>query len=121
VLVRTVVLVMLTLPSTSINGRIVADSGRPAEDHLCYKKEVTSPKPPIAPLDPPMVPFALGGMGAFAVAALVVWLAGGPREWLWVCLAGVLTGIPGLLVMLRHDANRRRRRALTHPQFRVDD
>jgi len=46
-------------------------------------------------------------------------VAGGPTEWLWVCLAGVLTGIPGLLTMLRHDANRRRRRALSHPDFEV--
>ena len=67
-----------------------------------------------------MVPFALVGMGAFVVAALVVWLAGGPAEWLWVCLAGFLAGIPGLLVMMRHDTNRRRRRALTHPEFTVD-
>jgi hypothetical protein len=80
---------------------------------------MTSPKPPIEPLDPPMVPFALGGMAAFAVAAPIIWLAGGPSMWLWVCLAGFLLGIPGLLVMLRHDANRRRRRALTHPKFRV--
>ena len=39
--------------------------------------------------------------------------------WLWTCLAGLLCGIPGLLTMLRHDANRRRRRALTHPEFKV--
>jgi cell division protein FtsW (lipid II flippase) len=58
-------------------------------------------------------------MATFAVAGVVVLLAGGPREWLWTCLAGVLLGIPGLLVMLRHDANRRRRRALSHPEFSV--
>jgi hypothetical protein len=39
----------------------------------------------------------------------------------WTCLAGVLLGIPGLLTMLRHDANRRRRRALSHPEFRRTD
>jgi hypothetical protein len=82
---------------------------------------VTSPKPPIEALDLPMVPFALGGMAAFALAALIVWLAGGPDEWLWVCLSGFLLGIPGLLVMLRHDSNRRRRRALSHPSFTVND
>jgi cell division protein FtsW (lipid II flippase) len=66
-----------------------------------------------------MVPFALGGMALFAIALLVVWLAGAPAYWLWTCAAGVLWGIPGLLTMLRHDANRRRRRALSHPEFQV--
>jgi hypothetical protein len=80
---------------------------------------VTGTKPRPEPLDPPMVPFALGGMAAFAVAGLIVLLAGGPGEWLWICVAGFLCGIPGLLTMLRHDANRRRRRALSHPQFQV--
>ena len=82
---------------------------------------VTGTKPRPEPLDPPMVPFALAGMAAFAVAGVVVLLAGGRHEWLWTCLAGVLVGIPGLLVMLRHDANRRRRRALSHPDFHVTD
>jgi hypothetical protein len=82
---------------------------------------VTSTKPRIEPLDPPMLPFAVAGMAAFAVAGLVLLLAGGRPEWLWTCLAGVLVGVPGLLTMLRHDANRRRRRALTHPDFRATD
>jgi hypothetical protein len=102
---------------TVVDGRIVSDGRRSAEDQLCYKKGVTSRKPRVEPPDPPMVPFAVGGMAAFAVAALVVWLAHGPSEWLWICLAGFLLGIPGLLTMLRHDANRRHRRALTHPEF----
>ena len=39
------------------------------------------------------------------------WLAVHDREnWLHICLAGFLLGFPGLAVMLRHDANRRRRR-----------
>jgi hypothetical protein len=78
-------------------------------------------KPRIEPLDPPMVPFALAGMAAFAVAGIVLLIVGGRREWLWTCLAGVLLGIPGLLAMLRHDAIRRRRRALSHPEFRPTD
>jgi hypothetical protein len=82
---------------------------------------VTSPKPRIEPLDPPMVPFALGGMAAFAIAGVILLFAGGPTDWQWICLAGFLAGIPGLLTMLRHDANRRRRRALTHPEFQVTD
>jgi hypothetical protein len=57
-----------------------------------------------------MVPFALGGMAAWAVAGLVVLLADGPARWLRICLAGVLLGLPGLAMMLRHDGNRRRRR-----------
>jgi hypothetical protein len=57
-----------------------------------------------------MVPFALGGMAAWIVAGLVVLIAGGPDRWLWICLAGLLLGLPGLAIMLRHDANRRRRR-----------
>lgn len=80
---------------------------------------VTGTKPRPEPLDPPMVPFALGGMGAFAVAGIILLIAGGPHMWLWICLAGFLQGIPGLLTMLRHDAHRRRRRALSHPAFEV--
>ncbi|MER7455742.1 DUF2530 domain-containing protein [Micromonospora sp. NPDC126480] len=69
------------------------------------------------PLDPPMVPFALAGIAAWAVAGLVLLLfrdqlvESGRESWLWTCLAGFLWGFPGLAVMMRHDANRRRRRA----------
>jgi Protein of unknown function (DUF2530) len=66
-----------------------------------------------------MVPFALAGLAGFAVAALVVWLANGPDRWLQICVAGFLTGLPGLLTMIIHDRNRRRRRAVTHPEFRI--
>lgn len=90
-------------------------------DHLHGLDAVTGSKPRPEPLDPPMVPFALAGMGAFAVAGVVVLIAGGPAEWLWICLAGFLWGFPGTATMLRHDANRRRRRALTHPAFEVHD
>ncbi|GAB2929876.1 hypothetical protein GCM10027280_16790 [Micromonospora polyrhachis] len=68
-----------------------------------------------------MVPFAIAGIAAWAVAGLVLliffqdWLTEQGREnWLWTCLAGFLLGFPGLAVMLRHDANRRRRRAADH-------
>ncbi|GIG90833.1 DUF2530 domain-containing protein [Plantactinospora endophytica] len=77
-------------------------------------------EPRIEPLDPPMVPFAVAGIVVWAVVGLVLliffrdWLAAHDREhWLWTCLAGFLVGFPGLAVMLRHDANRRRRRAGT--------
>jgi len=64
-----------------------------------------------------MVPFAVGGMIAWTVAGLVLllardWLAAyGRTDWLWICLTGFLLGLPGLVVMLRHDADRRRRRS----------
>ena len=57
-----------------------------------------------------MVPFAVGGIVAWAVAGLVLllfrdWLAEhGHTDWLWICLAGFLLGIPGLAIMIRHDA-----------------
>ena len=64
-----------------------------------------------------MVPFALAGVAAFAIALVVTLLAGAPRAWIEVCLAGLLWGIPGTLTMVVHDRNRKRRRALTHPEF----
>jgi len=63
-----------------------------------------------------MVPFALAGIAIWAVIGLVLLAfrgslrAHGHEEWLRICLAGIAVGIPGLLTMLRHDANRRRRR-----------
>jgi hypothetical protein len=67
----------------------------------------------VAPLDPPMVPFAVAGIVAWAVVGLVVlaFFRDGRENWLWTCLAGFLLGFPGLAVMIRHDANRRRRLA----------
>ena len=69
------------------------------------------------PLDPPMVPFAVGGIVVWAAVGLVLLLfrdrlaAHGHENWLGICLAGFLLGFVGLAVMLRHDANRRRRHA----------
>lgn len=64
-----------------------------------------------------MVPFAVAGLIAWALVGLVLliffrdWLVDrGHENWLDICLAGFLVGLPGLAVMLRHDANRRRRR-----------
>jgi len=61
-----------------------------------------------------MVPFAVAGIVVWAVVGLVVFafFREGRENWLWTCLAGFLLGFPGLAVMLRHDANRRRRRAV---------
>lgn len=64
-----------------------------------------------------MVPFALGGTLLWAVIGLVLLmfrdtLARQHRTgWLWICLAGFLFGLVGLVVMIRHDAARKRRRA----------
>jgi len=72
------------------------------------------PTPP--PPDPPMVPFAVGGMALWAVAALVlVPFYDTHPSWWWICVDGLLWGIPGTLTMLRHDANRRRRLAAGLP------
>jgi hypothetical protein len=66
----------------------------------------------------------LSGLVAFTVAGLVLLLfrerlaQHGHTDWLWICVAGFLVGLVGLATMMRHDAHRRRRRALTHPEFR---
>ena len=108
-----------------LHGRsllLVADLSPAPQEHPHGLDALTGAKKPRPePLDPPMVPFALGGIAAFAVAGVVLLLAGAPESWLWTCLAGMLCGIPGLLTMLRHDANRRRRRALSHPEFTVTE
>lgn len=57
-----------------------------------------------------MVPFAVAGIAAWAVAGLTLLVLGAPRDWLWICLAGFLWGFPGLFAMVRHDAARRARR-----------
>ncbi len=85
----------------------------------------TSDKP--EPLDPPMVPLALAGLAVWAIVGLALLplrsrlAADGHSSWLWTCLAGFLLGIPGLLVMARHDANRRRRRAAATGDVRGAD
>ncbi|WP_117214405.1 DUF2530 domain-containing protein [Allorhizocola rhizosphaerae] len=56
-----------------------------------------------------MVPFAIGGIVAFALAGLAVWLANGPSSWLWICLAGFVWGFVGLAAMIPHDRKRRGR------------
>jgi Protein of unknown function (DUF2530) len=73
--------------------------------------------PQLKPLDPPTVPFAVGGMVIWAVLGLSLLPfrstldAHGHSDWIWICLAGFLVGFPGLAVMIRHDRNRRVRRA----------
>jgi hypothetical protein len=89
-----------------------------------YSRGVTEqPQQPQAPapepvaLDPPMVPFAIGGIVLWAVAGLVLLpfrhdlQARGHGSWLSICLAGFMMGFVGLAVMIKHDANRRKRLA----------
>lgn len=80
---------------------------------------VTGAKPRVEPLDPPMLPFAIAGLAAFAVAALICLLADAPDDWLDTSVAGFLVGIPGLITMIVHDRNRKRRRSLSHGEFRA--
>jgi hypothetical protein len=97
---------------------------RPALPPGSVLSAVTGSKPGPEPLDPPMVPFVLAGLGVFALAGLVGllgrgWLADhGHTDWLWVCLAGFLVGLPALAMMVRHDRDRRARRALSHPEVK---
>ena len=64
-----------------------------------------------------MLPFAIAGTALWAVMGLALLpfrqdlAAHGHGWWLRICLAGVLWGFVGIATMVRHDANRRRRRA----------
>lgn len=70
----------------------------------------------LAPLDLPMVPFVLSGMGVWLALALVCLIFRSPLEsqgrghWLTICVAGFLVAVPGLALMIVHDVNRARRR-----------
>jgi hypothetical protein len=58
-----------------------------------------------------MVPFAIGGMAVWLVALLITLpFRGEHASWFWICVAGLLWGIPGLLTMIRHDRGRKQRR-----------
>ena len=87
----------------------ITTDGRPPQRHL-------------EPVDPPTVPFAIGGMVLWAIAGLVLLLfrhtlsAHGHTDWLWICLAGFLWGFPGWYVMVRHDRHRAARRAARNDQ-----
>jgi hypothetical protein len=68
-------------------------------------------RPTPKPLDPPMVPFAVGGIVLWVIAGVIVALVTAPDSWLGICVAGALWGLPGLATMLVHDRNRKRRHA----------
>ena len=79
---------------------------------------VTDRKPlrQLVPPDPPMLPFALVGTGAWLVLGLVLLALrptlarGGNENWIGICFAGALLGLVGTAVMVIHDRNRSRRR-----------
>lgn len=64
-----------------------------------------------------MLPFAIGGTLLWAIVGLTLLpfrdqlAASGRGSWPAICLAGFLIGLPGIAVMLRHDAGRKRRDA----------
>jgi hypothetical protein len=57
-----------------------------------------------------MVPFAAGGIAIWGVLGIGFYAAGN-TGWAQICLAGVLWGIVGLLVMIKHDAGRKQVRS----------
>ncbi|WP_432844286.1 DUF2530 domain-containing protein [Dactylosporangium sp. CA-092794] len=76
-----------------------------------------------------MVPFAVAGIALWIIAALIMLpfrdelAAHGHGNWFGIAIAGMLWGIPGLLIMTVHDRNRRRRRAaaaLASDSFKTD-
>jgi hypothetical protein len=89
--------------------------------------EKKAPQRPLAPLDPPTVPFAIGGIVLWAIIGLVLLLfrntlsAHGHTDWLWICLAGFILGFPGWYVVYRHDRHRAGRRTQAADQPRSDD
>jgi uncharacterized protein DUF2530 len=88
----------------------VARTAHPSEDDAPTGPHLAR-RPPPPTLDPPMTPFAIGGILAWALVGLVLLAVGHPPDsWLWICLAGFLWGFPGLLAMLRHDRRRRGRK-----------
>jgi hypothetical protein len=66
----------------------------------------------LKPLDPPTVPFAIGGMIVWLIAWLIAYLVfrDDHPSWPSICIAGFLLGFPGLAIMIVHDRHRRERR-----------
>jgi len=66
------------------------------------------------PYDVSMMPFAVGGTVLWTAAGLILFLykdeleARGLAMWLWTCLAGVIGGLLGIIVMYVRDRRRRR-------------
>ena len=86
---------------------------RPGPRDPAYADRVTRELREIKPLDLPLTPFALAGLALWAVAGLVLLPfqdsleAQGRGDWVWVCVAGFLVGLPGTLHMMRRDRRRK--------------
>lgn len=61
-----------------------------------------------------MTPIILAGIVGWAMAAVIIQLLDGPREWLRTCLAGVALGVPALVFMIVRDRRRHRPARQTH-------
>jgi len=66
-------------------------------------------RPPLRPLEPPMLPVALAGTGVWAVVGLVLLAVDAPAQWRWTCLAGFLLGLGLIALMAIRDRRRGRR------------
>jgi hypothetical protein len=70
----------------------------------------------LTPLDPPMLPLAVGGTVVWLVLGLVllamrsVLAEGGNESWIAICFAGAGFGLIGMGMMAVHDHNRSTRR-----------
>lgn len=90
--------------------------GGPARTLVCVPAADQPDQPRVAPLDPPMLPFAIAGTVAWAVLGLILLAAHdwvrehGHNDWLWTCLAGVLLGLLGTVLMALRERRRRTRR-----------
>jgi hypothetical protein len=104
-------------------SRVTTDQALGIHSRVLYAALVSTDRtsesgpPEMKPLDPPTVPFAVGGIILWAIIGLVLLPfrhsleTHGRSDWLWICLAGFLLGFPGLLTMIRHDRQRRTRHA----------
>lgn len=70
----------------------------------------------LTPLDPPMLPLAVGGtvlwlvLGLILLAMRPVLAEGGNENWIAICFAGAAFGLIGMGMMAVHDHNRGTRR-----------
>lgn len=58
-------------------------------------------RPPLTPLDVRVAPVVLVGTALWAVALVVLLVAGGSAQWRWTCVVGIALGGFGLFVARR--------------------